>query len=432
MPTQNNNAQTASQQYNFEDLAQQALTGGLSQANINEALGAYSRGYLQDKDLADYFNKFIPATETSVNNTTTNNTNNTTTGADVTAERTAGQEEVEGNTAYDDALKKLEDVYGRKDESVQKIVDAMKGLTETRQSAWDKLFGEESKISRFYAPAIQAVEEQLLDTEELITNLRGGLEERLETAKGGQGVTQSQFEHIYSKERTGLVDQFDKLTRSMTRLKAGLDTELLLSEKQFDMEMQGAQEQIDAMKFGLEQEGFDDAEISMIMADYENQMQEQMNRAQEDRQIAAEIRAEQRAMEKETREEETARKENVQSILQNAMDFVLQAGIIPTDKFQKVIDDANKMLEEGKTLSEIQLGVTRAIGDNPQVRNYINSLFQQSKGSSSGPSSSFSTTMLLKARANGEETGNPEIDALTYAQARSMLTVEDDEYNPFE
>lgn len=281
---------------------------------------------------------------------------------------------------YEKARSQLEEVVGRKDERVDRVVEEMKSLGETRTSAFDKLFGPESSLSRFYAPSIQAVEEQILDTEELLDELRTDVQERNEDT----GLTQSQFRRIEAKERGDLTDQLDKLVRAQTRLRAGFDQQLQMSQLEFENTVQAAQDGIEALKFELQNTGMEDAEIALITRALEEDISQRAAQASEDRQIAAEIRQEKRDQEKETSAERKEKEQALDDILQSAMDFVLQAGVIPTGNFEKVIEDAKKMFEEGATMSEIQLGVLRAVGDNPAVRSYINTQFGAKKTSGSG------------------------------------------------
>lgn len=298
------------------------------------------------------------------------------TGEDIAAQR-AGVEE----DPFATAEQRIGEIFEGKEGDVSQIVEAIQGLGDLRTSAFDRLFGEESRISRFFAPAIQAVEEQILDTEELLTSLRGDIQESFEDV----GLTQPQFRRIEAKERGVLVDQMDKLARSHARLRSGLDIQLQLSDREFQNTILGAQDNINALTFQLEQSGIADQEqINLIKRALESDLQEAATIAAENRQIASEIRQEQAQIRGEDRAAQEQRKKQVQEILLSAQDFVLKAGVVPTGNFQQVIADVLRMADEGATLSEMQLGVLMAIGDNPQVREFINSAFQSAKSGGGG------------------------------------------------
>lgn len=294
--------------------------------------------------------------------------------------------------AFDKATADLEEVFAGKQGKVEEIVKAIQGLGDLRGSAFDNLFGEDSRISRFFAPSVKAVEEQILDTEGLLTNLRTDIVE----GERDVGLTQGQFRRIEAKERGELVTQLDQLVRTQTRLKAGLDTQILLSEKEFESTLQGAQDNINSLIFQLEQEGIaDQAEIDLIKRALEDELQKDSARASEDRQIAREIRQEEAQIEAEKRavteqeradaaDAQKAREDAVRDILLSAQDFAIQAGVVPSENFQKVIEDVTRMAEEGKSLAEIQLAVLKAIGENPEVRAFINGEFSKAKGGGGG------------------------------------------------
>jgi len=333
---------------------------------------------------------------------------------------------------FNAAKAELETIFKGREGKVDELVKAIQGKSTTRESAFDRLFGEESRISRFFAPSVQAVQEQILDTEELLTNLRTDIQEGEEDV----GLSQGQFRRIEAKERGDLVGQLDKLTRSQSRLQAGLDTQILLSDKEFNNVMQEAQDGIDALTFKLEQEGVaDEAEISLIKRALEDDLNQQSARAAEDRRIAEEIRIEEAQIRQESREEKAQsqqfRKEAVRDILLQAQDFVLEAGVVPTENFQTVINDVNRMAEEGKSLAEIQLSVLKAVGQNDQVRQFINLSFQKAKKSvstarggsgksASGPKlSSTQVTNLLAAGAD-PATLPTHASQLTQDQAKTL------------
>ena len=177
------------------------------------------------------------------------------------------------------------------------------------------------------------------------------------------------------------------------------------------MEVQNAQDNIDAMKLQLEQTGrFSDQEIALIGTALQADLNEASAIAAENRQIASEIRAEEAQIRAETRQEKAARQETLDSMILDIQDFVLSAGVIPSENFQKVITDVNKMFTEGKTFAEIQLAMLRAIGENKQVRDYVNIQFQKAKKSlSSGGDGSgsggpkLSSTQIANLLAGGQE-----------------------------
>ncbi len=289
-----------------------------------------------------------------------------------------------GEDPFATAEQKIQDIFAGREGDVNEIVEAIRGMGDLRTSAFDKLFGEDSRISRFFAPSIQAVEEQILDTEGLLSNLRGDIVERTQDV----GLTQAQFRRVEAKERGALVDQMDKLVRSQTRLRAGLDIQLSLSDREFEGIIQSGQDDIDALIFGLEQSGqLDEQEIELARRSLEFNLQETITETAENRKIAsemraegrdinAEIRAEQAIIREETREEKAAKGEALQGLLSEMQNFVLEAGVVPTGNFQVIMDKALADFAAGKTLAEIQLDLIRAIGDNPQVRSFIESNFQ--------------------------------------------------------
>ncbi|HEC64957.1 hypothetical protein LCGC14_0568120 [marine sediment metagenome] len=277
------------------------------------------------------------------------------------------------------AEQKIQDIFAGREGDVSEITEAIRGMGDLRTSAFDQLFGEDSRISRFFAPSIQAVEEQILDTEGLLTDLRGDIVSRTKDV----GLTQAQFRRVEAKERGALVDQMDKLVRSHTRLRAGLDIQLGLSDKEFDTMVQSGQDNIDALIFGFEQSGqLDEQEIDLARRALEFNLQETVTETAENRQIAsefraegrdinAEIRAEQAQIRGETREDKAVKEEGLQTLLSDMQNFIIEAGVVPTGNFQEVMDKAMADFAAGKTLAEIQLDLIRAVGNNPQVRDFI-------------------------------------------------------------
>lgn len=298
-------------------------------------------------------------------------------------------DQVSTSSLFDAATTKIKEVLGGRDQDIGQIVKAIQGLGELRTSAFDKLYGEDSRISRFFQPSLRAVEEQILDTESLLTTLRSDIQE----SQADTELSQAQFNRIEAKERGTLVDQFDKLARARSRLQAGLDLELQMTDREFQNTLSAAQDNIDALTFELEQSGLaDETEIGLIKQALQADLNEQAATLAENRKIAQEIRAEEAQIRAEDRTEKAKntkeRADAVKDILAKAQEFVLEAGIIPTNNFKKVIDDATRMAEEGKSLAEIQLGVLQAIGSNPDVRNYMNLQFQAAKDKLSSKSSS--------------------------------------------
>lgn len=321
-----------------------------------------------------------------------------------------------GTDKFAKAKEDISKILEGQEDKVDEIVKAIGGLAEVKQTAFDKLFGKESKISSFYAPSVQAVEEQILDTEELLTNLKMDVQKGLETGE----VTQSQFRRIEAKERGGLIDQMDKLVRAKSRLQAGLETQMALSEKEYDMVVEDAKQGIEALKFSLEQSGqFDQMQIGLIEKALDFDLDQDILAAKEVQKKAAQIEEEEATQEEETEKEKAKKIKDVEEILMDAQDFVVKAGAVPSEKFKKVISDAMQMVEEGATLSEIQLGVMQAIGQNPKVKAYIEKQFKKAKGGGK-KDQFFSTAQLLKLKAAGQETGVPEIDVLSEEQASVM------------
>jgi len=220
------------------------------------------------------------------------------------------------------------------------IKQAQSELAKQRTSAFDKLFGTESRISQFYAPQIKAIEEQLIDVEGLLSKLRPKMEE----AYKGVGKSEGGLDILETRERGKLTDQYSDLLRNKARLETGLETQMKLSEKEYDLLTKNAED-----VYALEYEKL-----------------------------------------KGIKDKNEALEKGVETALSDIQEFVISAGVIPSENFQNVINNAMQQINEGKSLAEIKYGMLRAVGMNPQVKKYVEMAFRKAENalktkSSSGP-----------------------------------------------
>jgi len=271
-------------------------------------------------------------------------------------------------------------------EAFAPVKGALQEAERIQQSAFDRLFGEESRISSFFEPSIRQTEELISDIEADLGNLEGDIVERFQDV----GLTTAQQTRVTAKERGALTKQLEEATRSFERLTSGLDIALDLSDREFNAVIGDAQTAVDSALQELEATDISEAEFAVVEAALNEQLQQNVENRQEERTIAAEIRQEKAIQAELSEEEKLNQKAQVNTILQEALNFVVQSGVQPSEAFLKVVRDANALLEGGATLSEIQLGVMQAITGNQQVREFIKSQFDEIKpGSGSGTSSGF-------------------------------------------
>lgn len=272
------------------------------------------------------------------------------------------------DTSIDTARIQLEELRGKQEDILGQIKEQQTSGGDVRQTAFDRLFGEDSRISSFYSPEISKVEEQITDVTGLLDKLEGDIIERHEDV----GLTEAQRRRIEAVEREPLTEQLSELTTSYDKLTTGLEFAMDLADKEFAAVTADAQTDIDAAVEELKGlSGLNDQEVVLI--------EEQLN---QNLQLAQEAREEKKLMEAETKEEESARKETVNAILEEALNYVIQSGVVPSDAFKKVVEDAQKMLEAGAPLSQIQLGVMQAVASNPTVSAFIKSQFTKAKSGS--------------------------------------------------
>lgn len=272
------------------------------------------------------------------------------------------------DTSIDTARTQLEELRGKQEDILGQIKEQQTSGGDVRQTAFDRLFGEDSRISSFYSPEISKVEEQITDVTGLLDKLEGDIIERHEDV----GLTEAQRRRIEAVEREPLTEQLSELTTSYDKLTTGLEFAMDLADKEFAAVTADAQTDIDAAVEELKGlSGLNDQEVVLI--------EEQLN---QNLQLAQEAREEKKLMEAETKEEESARKETVNAILEEALNYVIQSGVVPSDAFKKVVEDAQKMLEAGAPLSQIQLGVMQAVASNPTVSAFIKSQFTKAKSGS--------------------------------------------------
>lgn len=272
------------------------------------------------------------------------------------------------DTSIDTARTQLEELRGKQEDILGQIKEQQTSGGDVRQTAFDRLFGEDSRISSFYSPEISKVEEQITDVTGLLDKLEGDIIERHEDV----GLTEAQRRRIEAVEREPLTKQLSGLTTSYDKLTTGLEFAMDLADKEFAAVTADAQTDIDAAVEELKGlSGLNDQEVVLI--------EEQLN---QNLQLAQEAREEKKLMEAETKEEESARKETVNAILEEALNYVIQSGVVPSDAFKKVVEDAQKMLEAGAPLSQIQLGVMQAVASNPTVSAFIKSQFTKAKSGS--------------------------------------------------
>lgn len=339
---------------------------------------------------------------------------------------------IEGETAFDSSFedpafaaaeKQIADITGRKDIRTQEVIDLMKSQGNLRQTAIDRLYGEDSRISQFFQPAIQTVEEQLLDTEGFLTSLSGDIKERHEDV----GLTTAQKNRIESKERGELVDQFDKLTRSHQRLRSGLDIAMDISDKEFNAIVDDSQKAIDTAVFELENTGMEDAELELVKSALNQQLQRDTEWRSEERNIATEIRAEELSDRKLTAQQKEEKRVQVEGVVSDILNFVFEAGAGPTDGFDKVIADVQAMLDRGASVSEIQLGILKAVGTSQKVRDYIEKSLNPVRSGGGGSRKTLSDSVYSKLIAAGHDIeGINTVYDLTQEQARDINTGSDD------
>jgi len=279
--------------------------------------------------------------------------------------------QVIGKQPFTEAQEGIDQQAQQRNELVDAVVKAIQDKP-TQASTFEKVFGAESSIQQFFSPALKTAQQQVLDVEGALSNLPEDIQKRFEDV----GISDPQRARIETQERGELTKQFDELTRGITRLQTGLELQLGLGEKEFDAEIKDSQRGIDEAIFRLENLGLPGAQVDLIKRELENNLQKAVEGRSELRTIATEARAEQKAEKKITAEQKQAKEDAVQEILTNTQNFLTQAGVVPTTAFAQVISDVQDMLSKGATISEVQLAITQAIGENPQVREFITDQFK--------------------------------------------------------
>lgn len=323
------------------------------------------------------------------------------------------------SAAYMDAMSKIEQMAEEKDMKVEEIVQLMNKQSEIKQSAFDKYYGEGSKLATFYEPALTMVEQQILDVEGLLDTL----EEDIVDSTKDVGLTTSQLNLIKGKKGGELTKQLSQLSRTQESLMAGLDVTLLLSEKGFESEVGAYKDQIDAAIFGLENSGMPQEQIDLMKMGLQQQYQQDLITVYEMKDIAAEVRAQQQYEENMSVQEKKDKDAAFEGAVTEITNMVLSAGVVPSESFNKMVKDLQQMYAEGKTLSEIQIAAIQTIGMNPQVKEYINSAFSKAKsstytGSESGTdfpecdptSSSYSETLCAALTGATPKSGDTDND----------------------
>jgi len=326
--------------------------------------------------------------------------------------------------AFQQALGLVQQGQAQRDAIAKKLQDQMAAQQNLQKSTFDKIYGPDSRLSSFFAPSIRTVEQQMGD---VLGNL-DSLQKDIDQSTQDVAITSGGRNRIDAKERGNLTTQLSQLTRAHDSLTAGYSQLKDLSDKEFNAVIADSQAAIDATKEQLANSGMTDAEQSLINAALQGQLQLDVQKAIADREqglqtqkLSAEAAATQAKATADTKQKTN---EAVDKILQNALDFVQKAGATPSAAFDKVAQDAHQMAAEGKSLGEIQAGVQAAISQNPQVKKYMDTLFQQEvkqatiKPSGSGSSGTkLTAAQQLVAVQNGIDP-NKKTDELTPAEAK--------------
>lgn len=317
--------------------------------------------------------------------------------------------------AFTSAQSFLDQLRADREESYQPIRDAQQDLQATQESTFERLYGADSSLQTFFNPALATLEQTVLDIEEDLDTLGEDITTRFKET----GLNQAQFSNIEAKERSGLIKDLDRATRAFERLTAGREFVMEMADKEYEAELALGQQAIDYAVQEFEALGMPEAELAI----FQFALQEQYDRN-------AEYRAEERLLAAEAREEAQRQKELTEAnkdalndVFSTVTEMVLGAGVVPSDNFEKVIQDAFEMVEEGEPISLIQTKILQAVGDNPAVRSYITKIFSQLK-SSGGPGSlgnRLSSSDIIALKAEGY-TNIPYYDSgLTQEQAETLM-----------
>jgi hypothetical protein len=333
-----------------------------------------------------------------------------TTSADVGG--TVGTDVTE-SAAFTGAEKGLEDIHTLRQEDIANIVSKINENTTGQKSAFDRMFGEDSRFSTYYDIPLTTIEEQILDIEGELDSLE---EDVFESTKD-IGLTEGQRRRITSKERAPLTKEMDQLVRSQTRLQAGLDREIAMSTLEFNEIVRQQEQGIAALQFELEANtNLDNQTVQLITTGLTQQFQRDTQLLGEQMQIATEQRAA-------TAADQAA----LDLILDNTINFLAEAGVTPTAAFQDVARVAQERAERGDSLGEIKAGIMQAIGANPRVAQFLDNQFKDSFPSGGGGGDGFGLTTTnpltsaeteeLKTYINSaggviEELGTPDFSIL--------------------
>jgi|ETNvirnome_2_300_1030623.scaffolds.fasta_scaffold00122_8 hypothetical protein len=278
--------------------------------------------------------------------------------------------DVTESAAFTGAEKGLEDIHTLRQKDIADIVSKINENTTGQKSAFDRMFGEDSRFSTYYDIPLTTIEEQILDIEGELDSLE---EDVFESTKD-IGLTEGQRRRITSKERAPLTKEMDQLVRSQTRLQAGLDREIAMSTLEFNEIVRQQEQGIAALQFELEANtNLDNQTVQLITTGLQQQFQRDTQLLGEQMQIATEQRAA-------TAADQAA----LDLILDNTINFLAEAGVTPTAAFQDVARVAQERAERGESLGEIKAGIMQAIGANPRVAQFLDNQFKDSFPSGGG------------------------------------------------
>ena len=227
-----------------------------------------------------------------------------------------------GSKAYKDVEDYIGKMAEEKNMKVEDVVKLMQDLGTVKQSAFDKYFGEGSKIAQFYQPALTSIEQQILD----VTDLLDTLDQDIIESTKDVGISTGQFGLLKGKKAGELAKTLGKLTTAQSRLQAGLDTAILLSDKAYSAAIGQAQDEVNAAIYSLENSGMPEEQISLMKQALQNQFQMDYANAQEQKDISAEIRAQQQAEKEATAKEKKEKQEAFDNAITDVTNFVLEAG----------------------------------------------------------------------------------------------------------
>lgn len=255
-------------------------------------------------------------------------------------------QESQDTSPFSKALEQINILESSRKADLEKISEQQRIASEKRQTAFDKLFGEESRLSSFFQPSLQRVQEQILDVEGLLENLGKDVTERFQDT----GVTEAQRRRVEAVEREPLTAQLSTLERAQRGLLSGAELEQQRAEREFGFISDQAQAGVDSLVDQLKNSGFDDTKISLIQTALEQQLRTE----------AAQQKAES--------DTEADRLSSFEKGIEDIREFVTKKGVITKKFSDEVVPEARRRLAAGEDVQSILADVGFAVSQNPTIR----------------------------------------------------------------